>query len=128
MTKKLSETIAEVNYDHLVYSNDKEIITSGVIIASGQGELKRGTALAKNSDNKMVILGTKVAEQEDQFYEADCILCDDVDATSSDVDTVAYISGHFNKDALILAQDYTITEKDKDTFRAKGIVLSTIQG
>ena len=27
MTKKLSETIAEVNYDHLVYSNDKEIIT-----------------------------------------------------------------------------------------------------
>lgn len=176
MTKKLSETIAEVNYDHLVYSNDENIITSGVVVAAGQGELKRGTALAKTADNKMVILGTKseagyikvdsttpgalkvvesspssgeiavasvtpvvdddytpaandyVLLQEAGLYDADCILCDDIDASTEDVETVAYIKGHFNADALILAEDYTLTENDKDTFRTKGILLSTIQG
>jgi len=176
MTKKMTETIAEINYDHLVYSNDENIITTGVVITAGQGELKRGTALAKTANNKMVILGTErkagyievdsstpgalkvvasepssgeiavasvtpvvddnytpaaddyVLLQEAGTYEADCILCDDIDATSEDVDTVAYIKGHFNEGALILAKDYTLTEKDKDTFRTKGILLSTIQG
>lgn len=176
MSKKLSETIAEINYDHLVYSNDENIITAGIVVAAGQGELKRGTALAKTADNRLVILGTereagyvkvdsstpgalKVVEsspasgeiavasvtpvvdddytpvandyvllQEAGFYEPDCILCDDIDATTEDVDTVGYIKGHFNKDSLILAEDYTLTENDKDIFRTKGILLSTIQG
>lgn len=132
-TEKLTETIAEIDYDNLVYSADTTLITAGVVVASGQGVLKRGTALAKTSDNKMVILGTTITtgegdNEKTETPEADCVLCDEIDATSSDINTVAYIKGHFNTGALIVKDKYTLSEKDKDAFRTKGILLSTVQG
>ena len=120
MTESLTETIANIEYDNLIYSSDVDLITSGVVVASGQGELTRGTCLAVNSDNQMVILGTDGAE-------ADCILCDDIDATDADVNTTAYVSGHFNEDALIVLDGYTITDSDKAVLRTKNILIGTSQ-
>lgn len=88
-----------------------------VTVASGQGALKRGTALAANAEGKAVILGTASAT-------ASWILAKDVDATSADAVAVAYREGHFNADQLIVKASYTITAKDKDDFRTHNIILS----
>lgn len=123
MTQKLNETVAEVKFDNLFYANDPAANTDGVVVASGQGKLTRGTVLAKNTDNKFVALGTK--DTEDKVYPANCILCDDLDATSADVGAVAYITGHFNTNALKAKSGYTISDDDKAVLRTNGILLSS---
>ena len=115
MVEQLRKTIA-IGADNLInsaYTTDACHVT----VASGQGKLARGTALAVNADGKAVILGTASAT-------ANWILAKDVDATSSDVVTVAYREGHFNTDQLIVKGGYTITEADKAEYRQKNIILS----
>lgn len=116
MAEQLNRVVAEVGADNLVNSAFKTD-SFHVTVASGQGVLKRGTALAKNAAGKMVILGTASAT-------ANCILQKDVDATEADAVAVAYREGHFNADALIVQAEYTITAADKDEFRKNNIILS----
>lgn len=116
MAEQLNRTVANVEFDNLVNSAFKTDVF-GVTVASGQGVLKRGTALALNSAGKAVILGTADAT-------ANCILVKDVDATSGDVVAMAYREGHFNTDALIVKNGYTLTAADKEAFRTKNIILS----
>ncbi len=124
MVEKLNRTVADVIPDNLVNSAFKTD-SFGVTVASGQGELKRGTVLALNSSGKAVILGT---EEEIKSVAtkcvANCILQKNVDATSADVVTIAYREGHFNKDALIVKSDYTLTADDIDVLRTHNIILS----
>ena len=115
MAEQLRKTIV-IGADNLInsaYTTD----VCHVTVASGQGKLARGTALAANADGKAVILGTASAT-------ANWILAKDVDATSGDVVAVAYREGHFNADQLIVKDSYTITTKDKDDFRTHNIILS----
>lgn len=116
MAEQLNRTVANVEFDNLINSAYKTDVF-GVTVASGQGELKRGTALGLKADGKAVILGTADAE-------ANCILAKDVDATSADAVAVAYREGHFNTGALIVADGYTLTAADKEAFRTKNIILS----
>ena len=116
MTEQLNKAIAEVKLDDLVYATH-ETSACHVTIASGQGQLKRGTALALNADGKCVILGTDAAT-------ANCILAKDVDATDADTVAPAYREGHFNIDALIVKESYEITASDKEELRKLGIILS----
>lgn len=125
MGQKLNETVCTVSADNLFYSNEPAALTTGVVIASGEGKLKRGTILAKNSAGKFVALGTtETVGEETVTCVADCVLCDDVDATSADTSAVAYVSGHFAIDELIVKDSYTLTDADIDTLRAKGIFTS----
>ena len=129
MGKKLNEDIATIEYDNLFYSDDVKAIPAGVIVASGQGILKRGTLLAKNSENKMIVLGSDAEEQEVEVKAvADCVLTDEVDATSADADAIAYIQGDFNINELIVAEGYTISQADKDTLRTKNILIGRTLG
>lgn len=58
---------------------------------------------------------------------ADCVLCDDVTVgTTADENVAVYVSGHFNEAALIMDEDYTLTEADRDELRKKGILLGTM--
>lgn len=118
MTTRLDGTVASVEYENLIYSTTPATDTFTVTVVSGQGKLKRGTALAINADGKMAILGTSSTT-------ANCVLAEDVDATSADATTVAYRTGHFNANALTVKSGYTITAADKEAFRGKGILLST---
>lgn len=53
------------------------------------------------------------------------ILADDVEVGTSDDETaVAYISGNFNPDAVIVADGYTLTEEDYDALRKYGIIFT----
>lgn len=134
MGKQLNEDIATVEYDNLFYSDDVRAITGGVTITKGQGTLKRGTLLAKAASGKMVILGTTITtgsgeNQKTETPPADCVLCDDiVVADAEDTPAVAYLSGHFNIDALKVKANYTITEADKDVLRTKDILVGKSLG
>lgn len=93
-------------------------------VASGQGKLKRGTALALNTAGKCVILGTKETVSEKQVLaEAAYILAEDVDATGADVTAEVFRSGHFIKNALVVKADYSMTDADVEAFRKAGIML-----
>lgn len=116
MAEQLNKLVAEVGADNLVnsaYTTDACHVT----VASGEGVLKRGTALAVNAAGKAVILGTSSAN-------AAWILAKDVDATEADAVAVAYREGHFNADALIVKAGYTLTVADKAEFRKNNIILS----
>ena len=52
------------------------------------------------------------------------ILAVDVDATNAEVVTTAYRSGHFIRNALIVKDGYSLTEKDETQLRNGGIYLS----
>ena len=85
-------------------------------VASGQGVLTRGTALALNADGKCVILGTSDAT-------AAYILAEDIDATEADITAEVYRTGHFIKNALTVKTEYVITDADVEEFRKVGIIL-----
>ena len=79
--------------------------------------LPRGTVLAVDADNKMVVLGSGTGT-------ANCILCDDTEVGTSDVKATAYLSGHFAIEKLTVADGYTLTAADKAALRDVGILLS----
>lgn len=85
-------------------------------VASGEGVLKRGTALAIKADGKCAILGTSAAT-------AAYILAEDIDATNADVTAEVYRTGHFIKNALVIKELYTMTSADIEEFRKVGIIL-----
>lgn len=118
------ETMGTFEYDGLIIDGSHSLDVKGITIASGQGKLQRGTVLAIGADEKAVILGTK--DSTPALYSADCILTDDVDATSADVYTTAYQSGKFNKGALIVKSDYKLADTDIDTLRTKGIFVEGV--
>ena len=118
------ETMGTFEYDGLIIDGSHSLDVKGITIASGQGKLQRGTVLAIGADKKAVILGTK--DSTTALYSADCILTDDVDATSADVYTTAYQSGKFNKGALIVKSDYELADTDIDTLRTKGIFVEGV--
>ena len=118
------ETMGTFEYDGLIIDGSHSLDVKGITIASGQGKLQRGTVLAIGADKKAVILGTK--DSTPALSPADCILTDDVDATSADVYTTAYQSGKFNKGALIVKSDYELADTDIDTLRTKGIFVEGV--
>ncbi len=63
----------------------------------------------------------------DEILTPDCILCDDTEiGTSADVNAAVFTAGCFNEDALTVADEYTMTEADKDKLRERGIYLGTV--
>ena len=112
------EKLGECKFDNLINSvGNLPLITVLRTVLAGQGVLKRGTALAIDADNKLVILGTDGAT-------ANCILAQDVDTTEGDAACVVYISGQFNRNSLTVKVGYTITADDVEEFRKAGIYLA----
>ena len=103
-----------------------------VVIRKGAAETtyKRGTVLAlSSSDGKYVILGTAAASGGDggtaETLTANAILAEDVTVgTANDETAVAYRTGHFNSNALIMDEDHTFSAADKEALRSVGILIS----
>lgn len=136
MSKRLDENLGAVEYDGLIVSNNPVADVFTVTIrkeASTAATYPRGTVLALSangtgSDGKMVILGTdphKTGETADEVLTANCILAEDTDvSTTADVTALAYRTGHFARNKLIVAQGYTLTAADEESLRTSGILLS----
>ena len=121
MSKKLYETVGSVEYDDLINSAVPAADVYAVTIAAVEAEtaLARGTVLARKTDGTMEILGTG-----SEGATANCILSDEVTVGTANAMAVAYRTGHFNANKLIVAEGYTLTDDDKEELRKCGILLS----
>lgn len=83
------------------------------------GAYARGTVLSRESNGTYEVLGKGSGTASAVL--ADATLADDSTA-------VAYRSGHFNRNALIVADDYELSEADENNLRNAGIFLSDSLG
>lgn len=121
MAKNLCNKVGEIGQDNLVAKLFPPAETFGVTIPAGAGVLARGTVLA-------LVDGAYAVLASGNTGKANCVLADDVDASGdAPVTAVAYRTGHFNINALIVADGYTITAADKEELRKGGILLSEMQ-
>ena len=113
---RLDENLGSVGYDNLINGLTPGAEVFSVQIAAGQGVLERGTLLAK-TDGGMVKISSSTTGN------ANAVLAETVDATKA-VNGIAYRTGHFNANALIVANGYEITAADKEALRVVGILIS----
>lgn len=121
MSKKLRTVVERNNIDSLVAGAFETDVFSVTLKGLAEPKtLKKGTLLAVSSkDNKYVILGTETVEDEKLI--ANAILAEDVEVSASDIVATAFRQGHFNRNSVIVANDYTINTNDIDNLRNAGI-------
>lgn len=96
------------------------ITSESIVLASGAGSLTRGTVLGKITASGKYLKSLSGASDGSQT--PDLILCEDIDATSADKTTLAYSSGVFNSNALVLGASHTLASI-KEGLRAKNIII-----
>lgn len=114
------EHVGEWQPEMLVIDTKRPAEVVHVTIATGQGAMKRGTVLAADAAGKCSILGTEGSTA------AYILAVDSEDATESEVVAQAYRSGDFNKGALLVKEEYTMTEADITALRNGGIYLGNV--
>ena len=114
MVRVTGGRIDELTPDNLIAKNYPPA-DSFVIELKTPGEYKRGTVLSLESDGKYEVLGSGSGT-------ASAVLSDDT--LENDDTAVAYRSGHFNRNALIVAAEYELTAADENNLRMSGIFLS----
>lgn len=130
------EVIGQCNYDMLVADNKHPLDTCHVVLVAGSKH-QRGEILEILENGNCDILGTtygSVAGDEDaenteaiaenKAAVAAYILAEDVDAEKEDTTAIAYRSGSFIRNALIVKEGYSLTDKDETELRNGGIYLS----
>ncbi len=119
MSKDLVNKVDEHGQDNLIARLFPRALTTAVKIAAGAGKLARGTVLARKEDGTCETMATGGTPAY--------ILADPVDASGAEaVPAVAYRSGNFNPNAVIVAEGYTLTAVDKDTLRKYDIVFTNM--
>ena len=135
---RLDENLGGVGFDNLIADSYPPADVFGVQLAAGQGILERGTLLALKTDGTMEMIDTAttgkanavLAEPVDTGAPAPEIQEEDKEseaAAATDPETVpgiAYRTGHFNTNRLIVAEDYEITAADREALRVAGILTS----
>jgi len=112
------EVIGSVGYDNLINGLTPGAEVFSVQLAANQGVLERGTLLA-TADGGMVMISA------DTTGKANAVLAEAVDTGVGEaVEAIAYRTGHFNTNSLIVAEGYDITAADKEALRAAGILIS----
>lgn len=109
-----NEKIGEMTPDKLIANVDVKQVVQSISIPSGT--LKRGTivdATGKPLASGLIPHG---------------ILCDDVDASTGAVVAEVYVTGAFNKNALITAGDYALTAENIKALRDGGIFVENAVG
>ncbi len=109
-----NEKIGELTQDNLIANVDVKQVVQSISIPSGT--LKRGTVV----DVSGKVLNTGLT--------AYGILCDDVDASAGAVVAEIYVAGAFNKNALIVADGYTLSANDIKALRDGGIFVENAVG
>jgi len=117
MSKRLDETIGAVGFDNLFNGLEPAAEVFHVDVAAGQGVLERGTLLA-TADGGMKMIDASTTGK------ANAVLAEAVDTADGAAVAVAYRTGHFNANKLIVADGYEITAEDKEALRVAGILIS----
>lgn len=122
MSRRLDENLGGVGFDNLIADMFPPTDVYSVKLAAGQDVLKRGTLLVLKDDGTMEMIDAATTGK------ANAVLSDPVDtgetAGGEAVAGIAYRTGHFNTNRLIVAEGYEITAADKEALRSAGILLS----
>lgn len=113
-------TERKYEWDNLV-AGDHPRVTRGITIANGEGELARGSVLGKVTASDEYRLSASASS--DGSEDVAVILAEDVDASASAVESVAYFSGEFNEDRIILGDGHTL-DAVRDPLRDLSIYLT----
>lgn len=134
MGENMFKTTGTFVPDQLIVDNSIPITVKGIKVAKGEGVLRRGTLLGIANDGMYRRTDTagspsgeeEIAETASMVVGVDCILADDVDATLDTVVTTAYITGTFNRAAVILPEGKEVSAYETE-LRKLGIFLRTVQ-
>lgn len=122
------QTAGEFNHPNLIAGEFPRVEVKGTIL-SGAGELTAGAVLAVDSgnDDKLVLVDSEAGDPGDSRRDPYAILAYDIDASSSDVEAIVYLSGEFNE--AVLAFGGTDDADDhRAALRELGIYLHTNLG
>lgn len=122
MSTRIDETLGTVGFDNLINGVFPPAETFSVQLAPGQGTLERGSLLAAG-DSGMTLIDTATTGTANAVLAEEVDTGDDAEATDT-VEAVAYRTGHFNANMLIVADGYEITAADKEALRVAGILIS----
>lgn len=118
MSKALNETMGTFGYDKLFVENipEADVVIVNLAVA---GVVKRGTVLSGTPGGADFAALNAAASTSKALY----VLAEDCD-TDEDTVGIAYRTGHFNRNALIVADSYTLTAADEEILRKSGILLA----
>ena len=115
---RLDENLGSVGFDNLINGLTPAAEVFSVQVKAGQGVLERGTLLATGDSGMEMISETTTGK-------ANAVLAEAVDTGDGDaVEAIAYRTGHFNSNGLIVTDGYEITAADKEALRVAGILIS----
>lgn len=101
-----------VSFENLIAGTKVKLITENITVpVEPAGLVPRGAVVTKT--------GTVVKAGEEAYGVAAC------DINTDDTVATVYVSGEFNREALIVADGDTV-EAHKDELRVKGIFLSSV--
>ena len=126
----LHKHVGDMEFDGLITDIYPHTRVGGGVIRKPSGEepvtYKRGTLLAVSGgtagDGALVIMGSEAEENETLTPFG--ILCDDIEvSTDADEKVSVNVSGCFDPDKLIVADEYELTATDIDNLRIRNIAL-----
>ena len=120
------EKTGEFKPDSLIVSPDFPILKEGIGLKAGYGVLKRGSLIMKGSDKAGYIAGS-----EGEGLKIFGILTDDTDTgtdkSADNVPAVAYQSGEFNREAVIVSGEGATIDTYEDDLKGINIYLRSVQ-
>lgn len=118
MSKALNENLGTFGFDNLFVENipEADVVTVKLVAA---GVVKRGTVLSGTPGGADFAALAAAATADKALY----VLAEDCD-TAEDTVGIAYRTGHFNRNALILGASYALTAADEEILRKSGILLA----
>lgn len=126
MSTLLNNELYAVTPDNLIYDSKHPIDVKNISVAANQGTVKKGTVLALTNTDEYLVFGTALVAPQTSS-KANCIVTEDVDTTSTGttVNLTVYISGSFNKNALLVKTGSSLAASDIEDLRAAGIFVSS---
>ena len=118
MSKALNETLGTIGTDNLFVESIPVADVVTVKLAAA-GVVKRGTVLSGTPGGANFAALAAAASANNALY----VLAEDCD-TAADAVGIAYRTGHFNRNALIVGDSYTLTAADEEILRKSGILLA----
>lgn len=124
MSNLYTDNFGSTTPDNLFAGTKHPVDVKSVVVLTGQGVLKRGTVVGIiTASGKAKLVNSANA---DGSQTAHAILTTDVDTTAADVVTTAYVSGQFNRKALVVGGSDTAA-KHETQLRSLGIFMKDVQ-
>jgi Bacteriophage lambda head decoration protein D len=121
MAENMVEVIGTYTPDNLFAGHNVPVLTGGIVLAKGQGTLKRGTVVGIVSATGLAVTVDSTKDDGSQIPYG--ILTDTIDTEgSTDIKATVYKTGLFNTNALVFGGTDTV-ETHQAKLRAAGIHL-----